>query len=608
MPLKDIEIITGDRSDISAPVHFTRIDGDLNAGAGGKFIYLCTRHDSSGPFITDITIITGDSQDLSPPPGYEKIDVDLNAGAGGKFIYLCFRRDGSNLAIENLRVMISDFSLPILSGSALYTLIPVDLNAGAKGKFVYFCTKRSLANWMGQISEEIQELPLNRLAIPGTHDSGTYSLTPTSELSPDLDIADWIRTALNWMASDRETSIKQLTYNWAWAQNRTIRQQLDSGIRYLDIRLATHGPDEDVRIVHSMWGASLEDVVQQVADFLRVCPKEIVFLRLGTNKSGTLTTPSKHHIVKVLREKLGGLLAPRTHGARQSLRNLWATGQRVIVFLNYGIWADLEGADHDTFWEEDASFVTSSDDRGETTSLSTLRGNMQALISASAAQDSSFQRLGGCLTPDKDYISTRVVKSLGDCSLWQDCAKDATPAVVRWLREDFAEQSINVFMTDFYQLAQSVETAVALNLRPRYFAIRAGGTRFVVTAPGKSAQSQPGVKLLMYPQNVPLTTNQLFFLDAAGHLRSAAHPELVFDITYGKPTPGAPVQLWPESVPAAKNQLWTIDAGNRYIHSQLDPNLVLDVEGNNTSPGASLIVWPKAQQLAVNQIFYLAYR
>jgi hypothetical protein len=66
---------------------------DLNAGAGGDFIFLCfTRIAVLGPPITDVTVTLGDSFGIPPPIGYTKIPVDLNKGAGGAFIFLCFRQ------------------------------------------------------------------------------------------------------------------------------------------------------------------------------------------------------------------------------------------------------------------------------------------------------------------------------------------------------------------------------------------------------------------------------------------------------------------------------------------------------------------------------------
>ena len=41
-----------------------------------------------------------------------------------------------------------------------------------------------LCNWMSQLPEEKKEVPISHLAIPGSHDSFTYSLCKTFPVGP----------------------------------------------------------------------------------------------------------------------------------------------------------------------------------------------------------------------------------------------------------------------------------------------------------------------------------------------------------------------------------------------------------------------------------------
>ena len=64
---------------------------DLNAGAGGDYIFLCwSRAQNAGQPITDITFVKG--KGASAPEGYTKLDLDLNKCACGEYIYLCYKR------------------------------------------------------------------------------------------------------------------------------------------------------------------------------------------------------------------------------------------------------------------------------------------------------------------------------------------------------------------------------------------------------------------------------------------------------------------------------------------------------------------------------------
>ncbi len=74
---------------------------DLNSGAGGEYIWsyqaknpTLTQNTSyviSAPYFSEIGIIFGNSSVIQPPSGWIKHPKDLNAGAGGDFIYFCYK-------------------------------------------------------------------------------------------------------------------------------------------------------------------------------------------------------------------------------------------------------------------------------------------------------------------------------------------------------------------------------------------------------------------------------------------------------------------------------------------------------------------------------------
>ncbi|ORX77322.1 PLC-like phosphodiesterase [Anaeromyces robustus] len=87
------------------------------------------------------------------------------------------------------------------------------------------------SNWMNFINGNWK---LNQINIPGTHDSGTYN----------------IRDDYGWIGNEIKVA-------YARTQDLSIMKQLESGIRYLDIRLGDDD-DDDVIIVHGdLYGESL---------------------------------------------------------------------------------------------------------------------------------------------------------------------------------------------------------------------------------------------------------------------------------------------------------------------------------------------------------------
>lgn len=137
-----LAVVTGGNSQIPAPSGYTKIPYDLNAEAGGDFIYLCFHEEmfhSSGPnkdCIVDLKVIFDKD---ATPPGFTKIDQDLNKGAGGKYVYLCYKKAAYDdaKAIKSVTVIGGNSAeVPAPYG---FTKVPGDLNAGAGGQYVYVC-------------------------------------------------------------------------------------------------------------------------------------------------------------------------------------------------------------------------------------------------------------------------------------------------------------------------------------------------------------------------------------------------------------------------------------------------------------------------------------
>lgn len=151
---------------------YTKIDCDLNKGAGGKYIYLWyTRAMNEdyhigvykGPFgpvhktcLSNIAI-SSQRKGYEQYYGYEMVDcsnnkpfpgADLNEGAGGNYIYL-FEKRYNESSFEPWK-MLADIA--IVSASSSNFLVPQgwekidsDLNKGAGGSYIYILIKRGSA-------------------------------------------------------------------------------------------------------------------------------------------------------------------------------------------------------------------------------------------------------------------------------------------------------------------------------------------------------------------------------------------------------------------------------------------------------------------------------
>lgn len=638
MAISDLMIVVSDSKNVAAPAGWTLMNQDLNEGSGGKYIYLAYRDTASGPFITDITFIIGENSGIAAPSGYTRLPEDLNQGASGKFIYLCFLR-GDGPPITNLGL--GSYSEPLPYGDGpYYMMVPQDLNEGAKGRYIYLYVGRYRSRWMEELAPFIRDRPLNRIALPGTHDSGTYSLTRDGGISRDAPSAIWNAVGT--------PGLESMVYDWALTQNLSIAAQLEAGIRYLDIRvldnrqvqngrqdhvIADEDRERQIFVVHSKFGTHVDAVLQQIETFLRANSKEIVILRLGTNCSDALTDRGKRHLInQLVRRRMEDLMVPRSMGAQVTPAALWAAGKRLVVLVNGAIWADLNpGPELDLVWNEDddtargaAAMVLGTPLSAKGTGkLAVLKDALDTQIAGTAEQPSRLQVLGCCLTPDDATIVTGTVSSWFEpltsatLSYWnkltgqnsslpqrstlhQACAMPATPAAERWARTDWQNESINILSTDFFQLAQTVDICLLRNMRRRRFYL-VSASRLVVDLPGGATAA--GTRPIVWSRNTPQSKNQQWILEPSGHIRSVLDPTMVLDVEGERATPGTTVILWPEKKPAAANQLWDIDADG-HIRSRLNRSLVLDIKDGNVQPGTSLIVWTEAKPAAQNQLFF----
>ncbi len=128
------------------------------------------------------------------------------------------------------------------------TFYPVETKAAEKTMDVWEGV--SSADWMSNLDDDLK---ISQINLPGTHDSGTKNVTFSSS---------------------------------AQCQNMSIADQLNNGIRFLDIRLEDDG--ERLRLVHGTADCKSEDgsnlyldeVLQDCYDFLDAHPTETIVMSM----------------------------------------------------------------------------------------------------------------------------------------------------------------------------------------------------------------------------------------------------------------------------------------------------------------------------------------
>ncbi|PAV89968.1 hypothetical protein WR25_10546 [Diploscapter pachys] len=198
------------------------------------------------------------------------------------------------------------------------------------------------------------------ITVRGSHDSGS-SKTLDSSLPVANDEGKWIQRL------GKLPTIRRGIKRWAVTQRMSIKEQLESGIRYLDIRVSRPPFDkqstsetlENIRICHALYGLHYREVLLEVREFLNEHSKEILILDInhayGFQKEDLKCF--REITIETLRH---ADICPVTQPTDVSLEYMWRNNYRVIVFTPFcdstglfwpqfcisNIWPNTNNLDH----------------------------------------------------------------------------------------------------------------------------------------------------------------------------------------------------------------------------------------------------------------------
>lgn len=125
-----------------------------------------------------------------------------------------------------------------------------------------------LENWMGKLSSNLKALPIIYLAIPGSHDSMSYSINDSSTPAPDAEPEIVHLYKL----------VPCVVRKWARTQSLSVSEQLNAGIRFFDLRMARQSCLGNYYFVHGLYCDKVEIPFEEIRAFLDSHPEEFVIL------------------------------------------------------------------------------------------------------------------------------------------------------------------------------------------------------------------------------------------------------------------------------------------------------------------------------------------
>ncbi|KAM5221155.1 PI-PLC X domain-containing protein 1 [Ctenodactylus gundi] len=177
---------------------------------------------------------------------------------------------------------------------------------------------------MGALSPRLWDAPLHHLSIPGSHDTMTYCLNRKSPISRRES------RLLRLLSVVAPCVTRPVVLRWSVTQVLDVTEQLEAGVRYLDLRVAhmPGGTERNLHFVHMVYTTALvEDTLTEIAAWLERHPREVVILACR-NFEG-VSADLHEYLVTCIKNIFGDSLCPR--GDMPTLRQLWARGQQVLV-------------------------------------------------------------------------------------------------------------------------------------------------------------------------------------------------------------------------------------------------------------------------------------
>ncbi|CAD5112897.1 DgyrCDS2105 [Dimorphilus gyrociliatus] len=176
-------------------------------------------------------------------------------------------------------------------------------------------------NWMGNLPDKFHNMPLNKIAIPGSHNSSSSTLKKSNNISPDQPSA----------IKNLGTFVKPIVYNWSVCQDKSITDQLKLGIRYLDIRVCTNGNTDELFTFHGLFSQTIESLLIEVREFLENHSKEVVFLDF--NHFCEVSNDQHEKLVKMIEDYMNPFISVSNYTIESiCLNGLWEKKIQALVF------------------------------------------------------------------------------------------------------------------------------------------------------------------------------------------------------------------------------------------------------------------------------------
>lgn len=302
----------------------------------------------------------------------------------------------------------------------------------------------NLSKWMENLPNEKQLCPLSQLTIPGSHNSCGFWFDTSLEIAPGQPKA--VQTLANYLGNTTKTVMK----NWSLTQSYDIKEQLGSGIRYFDFRVAFRKESDEFRFVHGLYGHPVEGILEDIKSFLLLNPKEVVILDF--NHLYGMEIEEHLRFSTLLMASFSDMFhSPKKDKSFASLQELWLAGEQVIVFYPNSSVLEL----FPSFFGSDAlcSPWPNTDKKEKLLEHISAHG----LASKTRGQ---FHVTQAVLTPQTSKVITHFSGSLKSV-----LTSEGNEAIVSLLKSSLGDKSFsfNIILVDHVECDDLISTIIGFN-------------------------------------------------------------------------------------------------------------------------------------------------
>ncbi|XP_058468305.1 PI-PLC X domain-containing protein 1-like [Solea solea] len=297
-------------------------------------------------------------------------------------------------------------------------------------------------DWMSSLPEELLDVPLWNLAIPGSHDSMSFCL---DESSPVLRSESCLLRVLD---SLFPCWTRPCVYRWATTQQSVLSDQCDLGIRFLDLRIARKpSGGSELYFAHGIYTLiSVKEALYELTAWLDAHPKEIVIISCSHFDS----LRDEDHVCLV--ESIITLFGEKLCFSQDTptLRSCWSRCQQVIV--SYGNKQVVP--QHPELWTEIPYWYADSPNPKKVITYLEDQKHRR--------RPAGFYVSGLNLTEDAPYVVLHPLQSM------RKMTKKALWMLLSWTGEQQPgpeDGEVNIICCDFVDISQFCSLVIGLNYK-----------------------------------------------------------------------------------------------------------------------------------------------